>query len=88
MQTANEAKEDGGSITITGLQVQAQNGLRLIELHARDDYLVKYWDFTSNPIKLQRHSLTLYDVKNVPEPSLLVQDWAGRLARKKIDVLF
>lgn len=88
LQAVNEESEDRGSIQISGLQVQAPNGLRLIELHACDDYLVKYWDFTSNPVQLKRHSLTLYDLKNVPEPSLLVQDWKGRIVRKNIGDLF
>ncbi|KZS10156.1 putative Zinc metalloproteinase [Daphnia magna] len=71
--------EDKGPIQISGLEVKVPNGIRLIELHTEDDRLVKYWDFTKNPTNIHRYCLSWFDVKDVIQPSLLVQDVTGKI---------
>ena len=78
--------EDFGPVQISGLEVKAPNGLRLIELHAEDDRLVKYWDFTKNPNKIHRFCLSLFDVKDVVQPSVLIQDIAGKIAAFQLNL--
>lgn len=71
--------EEKGPIQVCGLEVKAPNALRLIELHAEDDHLVKYWDFSKNPVKIHRYCLSFLDFKNLIQPSVLVQDLTGKI---------
>lgn len=81
-------KEDKGPIQVCGLEVKSPNALRLIELHEEDDHLVKYWDFSKNPVKIHRYSMTFFDIKDVIQPSVLVQDFTGKISVQKLNASF
>ena len=64
--------------------MRAPNALRLIELHMDDDRLVKYWDFTKNPNRVHKFRLTLIDLKELDNPSILIQDTLGKIMTQKL----
>ena len=80
-----EDKDNSRSIEILNeMEIRAANGLRLIELHEEDDRLVKYWDFTGNPVPIRRYHLNVFDVRRIVQPSVLIQDTLGNILRQKL----
>jgi hypothetical protein len=83
----NETNE--GPIVISGLEIRAPNGLRLIELISPNADLLKFWDFSKNPFRLHRFCLNVLDVRldedGLP-PSVQVQDCRGEILRKDLSL--
>ena len=85
--TLENNEPNKGSIIISGLEIKAPNGLRLIELISPNADLLKFWDFTKNPFRLHRFCLNVLDVrisKNGLPPSVQVQDCRGEILRKDL----
>jgi len=82
----DQAGRSGEPPTVDGLEIRAANAIRLIELHSEDDDLIKYWDFARNPTRLSRFRIGVHDVAKVPGVRVLVQDFAGNLVKRRLDV--
>ena len=80
---------DENSIILNGVEIRAAGAIRLIELHSDDENLVKYWDFTGNPVRIHRFCLNICDIRKAGnDVGVLVQDYHGNVIRKKLALPF